>query len=173
MPPDALKCPRISVVIPCFNDGQYLVQAIASVREDEEVSVIVVDDASSDPETLAVLRRLRDLGTLTIVQHPANVGAAQAINTGVRRTKTPYAFILGADDLAENGALAKMADVLMVIPKQEPFGVATPTLAHEPARSRCHRWTHGSLSVNRWPGVAMVRVRHFLDVGGLDALGPL
>ncbi len=55
---------QVAVVITCYNDGVYLSEAIDSLgpeRADGE-GVIIVNDGSSEPETLAVLDRYGTLG---------------------------------------------------------------------------------------------------------------
>ena len=47
--------PRVAVIMPCFNDGPLLLEAIASLDEAEPLEIVVVDDASTDPATLEVL----------------------------------------------------------------------------------------------------------------------
>ena len=35
---------RIALIVPCFNDGDLVREALASIHEDEPVEVVVVDD---------------------------------------------------------------------------------------------------------------------------------
>jgi glycosyltransferase involved in cell wall biosynthesis len=102
---------RLAVVIPCFDDGELVREAVASVREDEPVEILVVDDRSSDRETLAVLERLKADG-VRVVRHERNSGVAAARTTGLRATHARFVFPLDADDLAVPGALAAMAERL-------------------------------------------------------------
>lgn len=100
---------RIAVIVPCYGDGELAAEAIASIKEDEPVEIVVVDDASPDeatPRILAGLDRIR------VVRHPENRGLVEARMTGLAETSAPYVFPLDSDDLAEAGALAAMADVL-------------------------------------------------------------
>ena len=108
---DAEPRPRVAVVIPCFNAGPMLLEAIASVQEPEPVEIVVVDDASSDPATLDVLERVEANGVRVIRQTP-NGGCAVARTTGVEASSAPYLFPLDTDDLAIAGMLGKLADQL-------------------------------------------------------------
>jgi glycosyltransferase involved in cell wall biosynthesis len=102
---------RVAVVIPCFNDGPLTAAAVASIQEDEPVEIVVVDDVSEDPATLATLARL-ERGGISVARHDANKGAGEARMTGLAATSAPYVFPLDSDDLAVPGALAAMADRL-------------------------------------------------------------
>ena len=107
--------PRVAVLIPCFNDGELLAEAVASVREPEPVEVVVIDDGSSDPGTLEELARLEAAGT-RVIHHEHNQGLAAARNTGLAATRAPYVFPLDADDLAMPGIFSTMADRLDAAP---------------------------------------------------------
>lgn len=101
----------VAVVIPCFNDGATLVDAVASAQnQDVPAEVIVVDDGSTDPTTIAVTERLEAAGIRVI--HQMNEGPAPARMAGVRATETDYVFPLDADDLVAPGGLKRLADVL-------------------------------------------------------------
>jgi glycosyltransferase involved in cell wall biosynthesis len=102
---------RIAVIIPCFNDGALVRDAVRSVAEDEPIEIVVVDDVSTDAASLAVLDELRTDG-VRIVRHARNLGAASARTTGLRSTRADFLFPLDADDLVVPGALAAMADRL-------------------------------------------------------------
>jgi glycosyltransferase involved in cell wall biosynthesis len=102
---------RVAVVIPCFNDGEFVTGAVASVAESEPVEVVVVDDASTDPATRATIDELEAAG-VHVVRLERNRGLGEARMTGVAATAAPYVFPLDADDLAEPGRLSEMADRL-------------------------------------------------------------
>lgn len=102
---------RVAVVIPCFNDGALVGEAVASVREREPIEVVVVDDCSTEPATRAVVDRLEADG-VRVVRHARNRGLGEARMSGVAATSAPYVFPLDADDLCVPGTLAAMADLL-------------------------------------------------------------
>lgn len=101
--------PRVAVVVPCFNSGSTLPDTLASVRG-EECELVVVDDGSTDEETLDVLSRVESAGVRLLRQ--ANAGVAAARMAGVAATSAPYVFPLDADDVLAAGALSDLADVL-------------------------------------------------------------
>lgn len=106
-----MSAARVAVVIPCFNDGALVTEAVASVQEDEPVEVVVVDDCSTEPATQAVIDRLEADG-VHVVRQPRNRGLGEARMAGVAATHAPYVFPLDSDDLCVPGTLAAMADLL-------------------------------------------------------------
>ena len=48
-----MRTPKVLVVIPCFNHGEFLPEAVASVTslERDDFELIVVDDGSTDVRT--------------------------------------------------------------------------------------------------------------------------
>lgn len=108
----AAGSPRVAVIIPCFNDGELAREAVASVREREPVTIVVIDDSSTDSASLQALAGIDAQPGVRLITHESNLGLSAARMTGVRATATPYVFPLDADDLAIEGALATMADRL-------------------------------------------------------------
>ena len=104
--------PRVAVIVPCFNDGPLVREAVESVQEDEPVEIVVVDDCSTDEATLAELRRVEHELGVTLVRHESNRGVAHARTTGLQHSRAPLVFPLDADDLAIAGRLATLADRL-------------------------------------------------------------
>jgi glycosyltransferase involved in cell wall biosynthesis len=84
----------VSVVIPCFNQAQYLPSAVESVRNQTAAirEVIVVDDGSTD-DTLAVAARD---GALVVRQ--TNRGPSAARNAGLHAASGEFVLFLDADD---------------------------------------------------------------------------
>ena len=133
----------ITVVITCFNYGEFLAESVASALEQEggEPRVIVVDDGSTDAHTLAELDRLPPQ---VEVVHQANGGLSDARNTGLRRAQTPYALALDADD--------KLA-------RRRPHAAARATRGRR--RARLQLWAMRFFG--EWEGV--VSCRHTILTG--------
>jgi len=102
---------RVAVLVPCHDDGTYVLDAVRSVREEEEIELVVVDDASRDPATLDALAELERDG-VRVLRVAENVGVPEARTIALRETSAPYVFPLDADDELLPGALARMADRL-------------------------------------------------------------
>ena len=94
--------PLISVVIPCYNHGRFLDEAIQSVNGQDypNKEIIVVDDGSTD-DTAEVAARFP--GVKYVYQ--VNSGLAAARNTGTLHARGEYLIFLDADDLFLPGVL--------------------------------------------------------------------
>ena len=101
---------RVAVVVPCFDDGATVREAVESLAGEEPHELVVVDDGSTDAATLRVLEEL-EAGGVRVV-HQENGGLSAARMAGVRATGAPYVFPLDADDLVVPGALGALADAL-------------------------------------------------------------
>ncbi len=162
---------RVAVVIPCFNDGRFLGEALDSVAEQERCELVIVDDGSSDPETLSLLDSLRASGTRVVSQPNAGLGPARM--AGVAATSAPYVHPLDADDRLAPGALTVLADALDADPKAaaawgsyRTFGTSA---CHFPTAPWLDPWRITYL--DEIPGTTMVRRDAIEAVGGWDAVG--
>jgi glycosyltransferase involved in cell wall biosynthesis len=99
--------PIVSVIIPCFNYGQYVCEAVDSVlaQELQDTEIIVVDDGSTDPMTREVLANLVRPRTRVVRQE--NKGLSEARNFGIRHARSKYICCLDADDILEPTYLEK------------------------------------------------------------------
>lgn len=90
---------KVSVVIPCFNHGEFLPEALASVSEArrEDVQVIVVDDGSTDDRTQAEIDKLAGRKDLYVIRQQ-NKGLAAARNAGIAASRGQYILPLDADN---------------------------------------------------------------------------
>lgn len=102
--------PLISIIIPCYNDAQYIEQAVNSVLNQTytNIEVIVVDDGS-DEETKKVLKKLEHRITKLISQE--NKGQSTARNVGIRESKGEYILALDSDDYFEPTFCEKAIDI--------------------------------------------------------------
>ena len=156
---------RVAVIVPCFNDGPLLVETVGSIDEQEPVELVVIDDASTDPETVAIVDRL-EADSVRVARHGVNRGLVYARATGLELTTAPYVFPLDSDDLAVAGALGRMADRLDADPDAVVcFGDYAEFGTHElvravPARIDAYRVAYA----NEYPVTALFRRRLFADV---------
>jgi glycosyltransferase involved in cell wall biosynthesis len=102
--------PRVAVVVPCYDDGETLGDAIASLERQEDHELVVVDDGSSDPATLRVLDEVEQMGVRVV--HQPNGGLSAARMRGVAETTARFVLPLDADDAIAPGAVAALADAL-------------------------------------------------------------
>jgi glycosyltransferase involved in cell wall biosynthesis len=91
---------RLTVVIPHFNQKDFLPRAVASILEGEtgEIEIVIVDDGSTDGSepVLAALEAVSPL--ITVIRCETNQGVLMALNTGLAVASNRYVTFLGADD---------------------------------------------------------------------------
>ena len=92
--------PSVSIVIPCYNDGKYLREAVSSALSQTypHIEVIVVDDYSTDPHTQNILSQLVQEGIKVIKTQSGKKGLPAARNTGIAQASGVYILPLDADD---------------------------------------------------------------------------
>ena len=102
---------RVSVVIPCYNGGAYLGDALASLRAQtyRDFEVIVVDDGSDDAETLRVLD---GLGLDARLVRQDNRGLPAARNAGMAAAGGALVLPLDCDDGLEPDFLERTVAAL-------------------------------------------------------------
>src|SRR4029077_17608268 len=89
---------KVAVIIPCFNHGEFLPEAVASVEKiaRKDVEAVVVDDGSNDDRTKIEIGEILRRGIMAIRQENGGLAAAQ--NAGIRSSSAKYIFPLDADD---------------------------------------------------------------------------
>src|ERR1700676_3410728 len=94
---------KMSVIMPCFNHGKFLREAVRSVIniQRDDVELVVVDDGSTDEHTRQEMDALCGEGIKVIRQ--GNKGLGVARNAGVVASRGEYLFPLDADDCLRAG----------------------------------------------------------------------
>jgi hypothetical protein len=160
---------HVSVIIPCYNLGQYLDDAVASVLAQtyRHFEILIVDDGSTEPATRAILDAYSQRGTRIV--RTENRGLPAAKNLGLAETTGPYVCVLDADDLIDPclfekslQALEREPSVAFVSHWLRAFGDEqwdwTPTRCDFPSL----------LDTNTVNGAAIVRREALVAVGGFD-----
>src|SRR5439155_12446355 len=104
---------KVSIVIPCHNQGTKLREAVASieqVRNANLLEVIVVDDGSSDVETRKILHGLEQDGHYVLTEPNRGLGAAR--NAGIRRAIGEFILPLGSDNRLRDAYLNEGVSLL-------------------------------------------------------------
>ena len=91
--------PLISIVIPCFNYGRYVEEAVDSVLAQtfQDFEIIVVDGGSTDPATLDVLRYLQRPKTKVYLREGWHL-VGDNRNFGIAKSRGKYICCLDSDD---------------------------------------------------------------------------
>ena len=104
---------RVSVIMPCYNDGQYIEEALYSLRAQTYLNweLIVIDDGSDEPETLRVLEQLEEMPYVRLLR-TNHVRPAGARNAGIQAARGTYILPLDADDTIEPTYMEKAVKIL-------------------------------------------------------------
>lgn len=102
----------VSVIIPCYNHGKYLPDAINSVlaQRHRNVEIIVVDDGSTDCTKAVVAEQYADVKAVKYI-YQQNKGLSAARNTGIEHSSGSYFIFLDADDwlIGENAITTNLS----------------------------------------------------------------
>ncbi len=104
---------RVSVVIPAFNAALTIGRAIASARlqTEENLEIIVVDDASNDQTPEIVATAAKSDARIRLLRQPVNAGPAAARNRGIAMARGDWIALLDADDSYLPERLEKLLDL--------------------------------------------------------------
>ena len=165
--------PAVSIVVPCFNQGEWAIDAIASVERTvtQPYELTVVDDGSTERETIEILRRLAGAGYAIARQE--NRGLAEARNRGVRDARASLYLPLDADNRVRAGFVDAAIDALAHDPGADAvygdrldFGMRSMRV--EVGAADLDRMLCG----NSIDACAVVRVSAWQACGGYDAALP-
>jgi glycosyltransferase involved in cell wall biosynthesis len=105
--------PLVSIIVPSYNQGQYLRETLASILSQDyrPLEVLVLDGASKD-DTVPILKEFS-------AKHPElrwwsepDSGVADAVNKGLALARGEFAGIQSSDDIYLPGAISEAAAIL-------------------------------------------------------------
>ena len=102
---------KVSVVIPCYNDKDYIQEAVQSVIDQtfQDVEIIIVDDGSNEA-TKEVLATIKSEKVQIVTQ--INQGSSAARNNGIKVANAPFILVLDGDDTFDTTFLEKAVAIL-------------------------------------------------------------
>lgn len=161
--------PKISVIIPCYNLGQYIDEAVESVLNQtyQDFEIVIVNDGSTDKFTNQKLAKYQKPKTKVITTKNQGVGAAR--NTAIKNATGEFILPLDADDKIDPTYLEKATllfeqkkNCKIVYCDTQQFGNKTNKIAYP-------KFILKSFLVNNCIHVAgMFRKQDFLTAGGYD-----
>lgn len=166
--------PTATIVVPCYNHGRFVAEAVASAlaQTEAEVRVVVVDDGSDDGETPQACDELAvGYGEHVVVIHQPNTGLPGARNRGAAGARTEYLVFLDADDTIAPDFVRTLAAAI------EAAG--DPAVSHAYCQETLTDLAHGTWRVPQWdaelllitnlhPVTCLVRRDAFEQLGGFD-----
>ncbi|CAN5472421.1 glycosyltransferase [soil metagenome] len=140
--------PTVSVVIPCYNYGNYLPAAVASVtgQSGVDLDIIIVDDASTDGSQDVARALAAADPRIRLILHEQNKRHIATYNDGLREARGDYVVLLSADDLLAPGSLERSTALMehhpeigLVYGYAPEFSDVPPTVSSR--RITWTRWT--------------------------------
>lgn len=99
---------RVSIIIPCYQQGPLLGEAVGSAlaQTHRELEIIIVNDGSTDSTRAVAERFVREQSGRVRLINQDNQGQAMAREAGLKAARGDFLVLLDADDLLEKEALA-------------------------------------------------------------------
>lgn len=91
---------NVYVILPIYNGFTYVRDCIASIERNRSVfHVILVDDASDEPELTIMLDSYAKRPNFTLIRHKSNQGFTKSVNNGLRKAKNGDVLLLNSDTI--------------------------------------------------------------------------
>ena len=123
--------PKISIIVPCYKQSQYLEDSLLSILEQTYINwecIIVNDGSPDDTEKVAQIWVKKDVRFKYLFQQ--NRGVSNARNNGINLAMGEYILPIDADDKIENNyvaeclnAIENSKDIKVVYGKVKNFGI--------------------------------------------------
>lgn len=166
--------PLVSIIIPCFNSGTVLLEALESCRNSkfQDFEILVVDDGSTESMTTEILDQVNGSERVTFIKQK-NGGAASARNLGVTHANGEFLLFLDCDNRIRPDYLTQAVqsiqlntEIGVVYAKPFFFGFEG---TQESSRFDVRDFSFDSLLAGNYVDMcSLVRKKAFLEMGGFD-----
>src|SRR3954471_11267142 len=106
--------PNLSICIPTYNFGQFIGDALASVRRQHVpgIEIVVLDGASTDDTAAVVALHQRDCAEIRYHRQAVKGGIDADMDQSVRLARGTYCWLLSADDALAANAVERLSSEL-------------------------------------------------------------
>lgn len=103
---------KVSVIMPCFNDGKYIKESIDCVENQtyKNIELIIINDGSTDLETIRILDTIQNKNIKII--NTNKIGPSGARNEGIKYSTGEYILPLDSDDLIDYTYISKAVEIM-------------------------------------------------------------
>ena len=100
--------PKVSVVLPAYNEEQSIGETIKEIKKlHPDIEILVIDDGSTDSTSQEAI----DAGA-TVMRHPHNIGNGAAIKTGLRYASGDWIVMMDADGQHKPADIEKLLECM-------------------------------------------------------------
>ncbi len=166
----------ISIIIPCYNHGAYLKEALQSIKDCGAVpynyEIIIVNDGSTDKQTLDVLQEIEHEGYF--ISHQKNQGLGAARNNAIKMAKGRYILPLDSDNKI---CRPYLTDAVELLDKDPAYSIVYGDAEY--FGERTGRWAVGDYNLQKqmmWNYIdacTVFRKTMWEQVGGYDEKMPV
>ncbi|MDF5732187.1 MAG: glycosyltransferase family A protein [Rhizonema sp. PD38] len=148
--------PCISVIVTLFNYSKYICECLNSVSKSDianiqEIELLVIDDCSTDNSVSIVEEYLQESEVPTcLIKKWFNTGLADARNVGLKIARSPYVFILDADNWIHPNCLDVLYSTIKYSDYAAVYGVVS--MFHNETKEEINR-----ISCDKWNVNQLVR----------------
>lgn len=102
---------KVSVIIPCYNSGQFITVCLDSIPKRDDIEIICINDGSTD-NTLNKLKEYKKLcyPNLIIINYSTNKGVSYARNKGLNKAIGDYILCIDSDDTIVSSVFNEIVD---------------------------------------------------------------
>jgi len=161
--------PKVSIIIPCYNQLAYIAETIDSVKKQRftDYEIIIINDGSTEKGAVEFLNKFADHHT--VVLHIANSGVSAARNYAIKHSNGAYILPLDADDCIDELFLYETVAILDTMPEVEAVRTGVKyfgAVNYEEVLPVYSKRRH--LLQNLFFNTTLFRKSSFLNVGGYD-----
>ena len=126
----------LTVIIPFYNLGEFVEEAVASVMQStfEKIKVVIINDASPEKSSLKVLQKIEKSSwrfPLEVWHLDQNVGLAAVRNAGVKKASTEFITFLDADDQVTSTYYEKCVAIMHAYNNASMVNAAYQNFTHD------------------------------------------
>ncbi|MCP3101720.1 glycosyltransferase [Myxococcus sp. K15C18031901] len=126
---DETYLPRVAIVIPLFNEGKGIFQAVRSLLEQDYpahlLQIVVVDDCSTDDSYAWALRAAEGHSNVLVMRNPENLGKRKGINRAVKAAEEAEIIVSVDSDVVVDKAAVRHLIRRFVSPRIAAVGGRT------------------------------------------------
>lgn len=119
-----IKKPLVSVIMPVYNPGRYLIESIESILNQTfyDFELIIVDDASTDNSWKIIKSYSKKDSRIIAIKNKINLGVSLTSNIAISQAKGKFLARMDADDISTPNRLQKQVNFLIKNPKTVVVG---------------------------------------------------